>query len=128
MKKKDIVVFLERSALAICSPGLLAPCQITLVRYGSRRIALRVAFRARDCYFIPGGCVAVDTGTKQPVLFGDEVLEVVVDGESTKNRWICPHCGHLSLKIDSATEEEGQRPQFHARCTKRGCRRGAVIG
>ena len=120
-------MFLEPNTKAIHLPGLLTPFIVNRVKYGNR-YALRVEFQADDCYFIPGGNVAVSNGAKSPVIFGNEVFEVVVGGEATKNRHLCPKCGHLSLKPSGGTVEEAGFPaKFPALCTTKLCGYKALL-
>lgn len=121
-KKQRVSVVVHRDAV-IARPQDIAPFEVRKDVYQGVRV-LVVEFTAFDCYFAPGGNVAVTLRNRNPVIFrNQDVLEIRNDGHlSAVNKNLCPKCHYVSLRRGS----QGFAPQtpvlMTLSCSRRGCK------
>lgn len=121
-KKQEIKVVLCPEATTILLHTSLVPFTANRVKYGKRE-TICITFMAYDCYFIPGGNVAVQTTEKlHPVCFGKTVFEIRIGEAVIKNRRLCPVCNHLSLNVTkNEYNEETKITKYLTSCGRKGC-------
>ena len=123
MRKKQIVSVVVHYGAMIARLQDITPFTVRRDVYQGVKV-LVVEFTAFDCYFAPGGNVAVTLRERDPVIFrGEDVLEIRKDGcRSVNNENMCPKCHHVSLRFQSS---QGFAPMAHViknlSCKRRGC-------
>lgn len=122
-KKQTITVIVEPDA-ALHSVEELVPLKMEWVNYEGRK-ALSMEFQAFDCYFMPGGQVAVNAFRfrQTPCFEKRDVLEIRKSrAETQKNRLLCPICHYASLKVVNELPVVGTRQTRHiTSCIRKGC-------
>ncbi len=121
-KRQKVSVVVHRNAV-IARPQDIAPFTVNKAIYQGVGV-LVVEFMAFDCYFVPGGNVAVTLHNRNPVIFrNQDVLEIRNDGHlSVVNKNLCPKCHRVSLRRSS----QGFAPQapvlITLSCSRRRCK------
>ena len=122
-RQQNITLILEGKGTIFHSAERLVPFAVRYGVYEGRKV-MEAEFRAFDCYFLPGGNVAVNLHHRRevPVFECRDVLEIRTQSGIIKNRLMCPKCHYVSLRTGESEQIPGTtRSLIPASCTRKQC-------